>query len=170
LVIDGDGMVYVAAEQERFNTRGLEVGQLLKLDPDRPDSPVVWSVAVPPRNGGDGGIWATPALGRGALYVSTHPGELLAVDTATGEVAWRDEIGYHAWSSPVIVDDTLLVAVNCDAGGGLRAYDLTVPLQPEVEWDMEFGPGCIESTPAVWKGRIYVGTRDGHFYAFGDTN
>ena len=29
-------------------------------------------------------------------------------------------------------------------------------------------PGCVESTPAVWKGRIYVGNRDGFFYAIGD--
>jgi PQQ-like domain len=28
--------------------------------------------------------------------------------------------------------------------------------------------GCIESTPAVWKGRIYVGARGGKFYAIGD--
>jgi hypothetical protein len=28
--------------------------------------------------------------------------------------------------------------------------------------------GCIESTPAVWKGRIFVGTRAGRFYAMGD--
>ena len=25
--------------------------------------------------------------------------------------------------------------------------------------------GCIESTPAVWKGRIYVGTRAGAVHA-----
>ena len=168
IVIDGEGMLYVAAEQERFNARGKELGQLLKLDPTRPDDPVVWSVAVPPRGGGDGGIWATPALRDGSLYVSTHPGELLAVDTATGEVAWRDEIGFHAWSSPVIVDDTLVVAVSCEVGGGLRGYDIAVPLQPEVSWDVPFGLGCIESTPAVWEGRIYVGSRNGYFYAFGD--
>jgi outer membrane protein assembly factor BamB len=168
LVVDDDGMLYVAAEQERFNARGLEVGQLVKLDPGRPDDPIVWSVAVPPRGGGDGGMWATPALGDGALYVSTHPGELLAVDTATGEVAWRDEIGHHAWSSPVIVDGTLILAVSCDAGGGLRSYDLADPLQPVMVWDMPFGAGCIESTPAVWNGRIYVGSRNGYFYAFGD--
>jgi len=29
-------------------------------------------------------------------------------------------------------------------------------------------PGCIESTPAVWKGRIYVGTRGGYMYALSD--
>lgn len=28
--------------------------------------------------------------------------------------------------------------------------------------------GCIESTPAVFDGNIYVGTRGGAFYAIGD--
>ncbi|MBM3885992.1 MAG: PQQ-binding-like beta-propeller repeat protein, partial [Gemmatimonadetes bacterium] len=27
---------------------------------------------------------------------------------------------------------------------------------------------CIESTPALWRGRLYVGARDGFFYALGD--
>ena len=28
--------------------------------------------------------------------------------------------------------------------------------------------GCIEATPSVWKGRIYVGTRAGAMYAIGN--
>jgi hypothetical protein len=36
--------------------------------------------------------------------------------------------------------------------------------QPKELWSVELG-GCIESTPAVWKGRIFVGTRAGGIYA-----
>lgn len=166
IVIDETGMLYVAAELERFTTRSTELGQLIKLDPFAAD-PYVWGVPVPPRNGGDGGLWATPALGDGVLYAVTHPGEVLAVDTRSGEVLWRDEVGFHAWSSPVIIDATLVVAVNCEEGGGMRAYSLADPRSPERLWQYDHGSGCIESTPAVWKGRIYVGSRDGRFYAFG---
>ena len=167
ITIDSEGMLYVAAELERFNDRSGELGQLIKLDPYAGE-PYVWGVPVPPRGGGDGGIWATPALGNGVLYASTHPGELLAVDTETGQVLWRDEIGSHAWSSPVIVDDTLVVSVNCEAGGGLRAYSVADPGNPSRLWQYDHASGCIESTPAVWKGTIYVGSRDGRFYAFGE--
>ncbi|MDR9449875.1 MAG: PQQ-binding-like beta-propeller repeat protein [Acidimicrobiia bacterium] len=167
ITIDREGMLYVAAELERFNERSNELGQLIKLDPYATD-PYVWGVPVPPRGPGDGGIWATPALGDGVLYASTHPGELLAIDTDTGRVLWRDEIGYHAWSSPVIVDNTLLVSVNCETGGGFRAYSLTVPAAPARLWQYDHNSGCIESTPAVWKGTIYVGSRDGRFYALGE--
>ncbi|HEX2420875.1 MAG TPA: PQQ-binding-like beta-propeller repeat protein, partial [Acidimicrobiia bacterium] len=162
LVSDANGAVYVAVEEERKNDRSRELGQLIKLDPKRSD-PYLWGVAVP---GGDqvGGLWATPALGDGVLYAATQPGELLAVDAATGEVTWREEIGWHAWSSPVVVGDELLAA-TCT--GELRAYSLANPRQPEPTWTLKLSDSCIESTPAVWDGRIYVGVRDGKFYAVG---
>jgi outer membrane protein assembly factor BamB len=162
LVSDSAGNIYVAVEEERKNARSRELGQLIKLDPTKED-PYVWGVPVP-GGSGDGGLWATPALGDGVLYASTHPGQLLAVDTETGEVLWQEEIGWHSWSSPVIVGDELLVA-TCT--GQLRAYSLADPRRPVPKWTMQLTDGCIESTPAVWKGRIYVGTRDGKFYAVG---
>ena len=169
IVVDADGYIYAAAEQEIFSARGEEVGQLMKLNPGRPGGPLVWSVAVPPRGGGDGGLWATPALGDGVLYAATHPGELLAVDLGTGEVVWRGEIGPHAWSSPILVDGTLVVAVGCGVNGALRGYDVSDPRLPVPVWEAPLPTGgCIESTPAAWKGRIFVGSRDGYFYAFGD--
>lgn len=162
LVSDADGSVYVAVEEERKNERSRALGQLIKLDP-RLSDPYVWGVAVP---GGDqvGGLWATPALGNGVLYEATQPGELLAVDAATGEVTWREEIGWHAWSSPVVVGDELLVA-TCT--GEMRAYSLADPRRPVPLWTLKLSESCIESTPAVWAGRIYVGARDGKFYAVG---
>lgn len=169
IVIDGEGALYVGAELERFTSRSEDVGQLIKLNPRLVD-PLVWSVFVPPANSGDsGGIWATPALGDGVIYAATDPGELLVVDAATGAVVWRDDIGVHAWSSPVLAAGTLVVAVNCDAGAAIRAYDITDPRRPVQAWEVPLDTGgCIESTPAVWQGRLYVGSRDGYFYAFGD--
>ncbi len=161
IVVDAAGMLYVSVEEERKNERSAEVGQLVKLDPSKPDDPRVWGVRVP-GEGDDGGLWATPALGEGVLYAATHPGDLIAVDTGTGEELWSDDIGWHAWSSPVVVDKTLVVA-TCT--GALRAYDVTDPRQPEPLWTAQISESCIESTPAVWKGRMYVGSRDGGFYA-----
>ena len=163
LVADADGAIYVAVEEERKNQRSAELGQLIKLDPAA-DDPYQWGVAVP--GGNDvGGLWATPALGDGVLYAATQPGALLAVDTSTGEVLWEDEIGWHAWSSPVVVGEELLVA-TCT--GELKAYSLADPRQPVEMWTLKVSESCIESTPAVWNGRIYVGIRDGKFYAVGD--
>jgi outer membrane protein assembly factor BamB len=164
LVSDDEGHIYVAVEEERKNERSRELGQLIKLDPAA-DDPYLWGVPVP---GEDdvGGLWATPALGDGVLYASTHPGQLLAVDTANGEVLWEEEIGWHAWSSPVVIGDALLVA-TCE--GELRSYDLSEPRHPQANWTLQLSESCIESTPAVWKGMIFVGARDGKFYAVGES-
>jgi outer membrane protein assembly factor BamB len=167
IVIDDDGMLYVASQIDLRTARGAETGQLVKLDPTRPDDPVLWGVAVPAEGGAEGGIWATPALVGDVLYVATNPGELLVVDTATGEVVWSDDIGPNAWSSPVYVDDTVMVAVDCGSEPKLRAYDVLDPRRPMQTWELTVGAGCIESTPAVWAGQIYVGSRDGFFYAVG---
>ncbi len=167
LVVDETGALYVAAQIDLATQRGRDVGQLVKLDPTRPDDPIVWSQHIPAANGVSGGVWATPALVDDILFVATNPGELLAVETATGEIVWRDDIGTHAWSSPVHAGDRLVVAVNCDTVPALRVYDVRDPRRPEMVGEEAFAGGCIESTPALWKGSLYVGSRDGFFYALG---
>ena len=168
IVIDGEGMLYVAAEVDLRTDRASEVGQLAKLDPANPDDPLVWSLAIPGTDTLDGGVWATPALVDSVLFVLTNPGEILAVDTADGAILWRDDVGPHAWSSPVVVDETLLVSIDCETNSGFRAYDVNDPRHPVVRWESRVTGGCIESTPAVWGGRLFVGSRDGYFYALGD--
>lgn len=164
IVIDGEGMLYVSVEAERGTERAAEVGQLVKLDPYTDADPLLWGVEA---SGGEGvgGFWATPALGDGVLYNTSHTGRLMAVDRDTGEVVWEDEVAFHSWSSPVIVDDTL-IAATCT--GELRAYSLSDPRSPSPLWTHQLSESCIESTPAVWDGRLYVGSRDGSFYAVGD--
>jgi outer membrane protein assembly factor BamB len=69
------------------------------------------------------------------------------------------------WASPVIVDDVLLLG---DCNGFFHAFDVSNPdVQPPELWSIELG-SCIEATPAVWDGRIYIGTRGGHLYTLGE--
>jgi outer membrane protein assembly factor BamB len=172
-VVGPDGTLYVAVELERRTTRALESGQLIALDPHTDGDPVKWSIDVPARPeipGDAGGIWATPALYGDTLWVTTHPGDLLGVDTDTGRVVHRDRVGYHEWSSPGVIEDDdgtpMLVAGLCEASG-VRAYDVTRRRRPAEAWTVQLG-GCVESTPAVWKGSIVVGSRDGYLYALRD--
>lgn len=165
-VIDEEGMLYVAAELERMLPRAKQVGQLIKLDPYRSGDPLVWSVADPAR-GEKGGIWATPALSGDMIYVPTHTGRLLGVDRRDGTIVWEKPFTYHAWGSAAVVDATLIVG---DTDGWIHAYDVGDPtVDPPELWKVQVpGGGAVESTPAVWRGRIYVGSRNGYFYCFGD--
>jgi hypothetical protein len=163
VVVDGEGFLYVASEYERGNPRSAEVGQLMKLDPSKPDNPLVWKVDDRDRLGG--GIWATPALYKDIVIVPTDGGRVLGVDRASGAVRWTFNLPGPVWQSSVIVDDTLLQG-DCD--GVMHAYDVsdTTAAPPEL-WKVTVG-GCIESTPAVWQGRMFFGTRGGRFFALAD--
>lgn len=164
VVVDEDGMLYVASEWERRTDRARQVGQILKLDPRRA-SPVVWSVDDQEEVRGVAGVWATPALYRDLVIVPTNGGRLLGLDRRTGAQRWAKQLTGPTWQSPVVVDGVL---IQGDCGGALRGYDLSdTRADPPLVWTVRLG-GCIESTPAVWKGRIHVGTRDGYFVTLGD--
>ena len=162
IIADDEGMIYVTAELERWNERSLELGQFIKLDPSKQD-PYVWGIKLlPEEEKGAGGAWATPAISGDYIYLPIHNGYLLTINKNTGHISSRESIGFHAWSSPNIVDGELVIA-TC-ATPEIRSYSLTEPSEPVLKWSKKVGEGCIESTPTIWKNAIYLGSRDGYFY------
>jgi len=167
IVADADGMLYVAVEYERTATveRSRAVGQLLKLDPGvaEGEDPVVWSwsdVDVQP-----GGIWGTPALVDGVVYAATNGGRVVGVSARTGRELWAKQLPGPLWGSPVVVDGVLLLG---DCAGGFHAFELRREgAEPTERGSVDLG-GCIEATPAVWEGRILIGSRDGALYSIVD--
>lgn len=163
VVIDAEGFLYVASEYERHNERSTEVGQIMKLDPRKPDDPLVWSVED--QGPGKQGVWGTVAIANGVVYADTNSGRILGIDQQSGEVLWEKQFHSQTWPSPVVVDNTLILG---DCKGNLTAWDVSDPkVDPPQLWSVQLD-GCIESTPTVWKGRIFVGARGGKFYAIGD--
>ena len=150
--------LYVASELERYTERSRQVGQLVKLNPRRTGSPLVWSVQLRRAgNGGKGGSWSTPAVVGDTVYVATNAGGVVAVDRRTGGRAGSSrspgaDVGLARRRRGVLVQG--------DCRGNLRAFDVT-GRRPRPLWSIRLG-GCIESTPAVC-GRIFVGTRGGRF-------
>lgn len=168
--IDADGNLYISIEHEPTQmgavetARNLEVGQLIKLNPYADGDPLIWGVDLTVPGTADSGSWASPALHNGVVYTNTHQGELIAVDGETGEVVWSDDVGFHSWSSPSVVGDVLVTATCV---GDVRAYSLADPRSPQKLWSVDLGGSCLESTPAIWNGRIYLGSRDGYLRALG---
>jgi outer membrane protein assembly factor BamB len=162
VVIDGAGALYVASEYQRGNERSLEVGQLMKLDPARLEDPLVWSLEAREIGfEGAGGSWSTPAIHGDLVIFTTAAGRVLAVERETGEVRWERQVGAPSIGSPVVVGGVL---IQGDCRGDLWAWDVSDPdADPVLLWKLHFND-CIESTPAVWHGWIYLGTRQGYLY------
>jgi outer membrane protein assembly factor BamB len=162
-VIDEEGMLYVAGENDRPGARADEVGQLTKLDPTNTANPIVWKFN---ETNTTGGIYGTPGVVGDTIVVTTDSGRLIGLDRGNGEVKWERKLAGPAWASPVIVDDVLLVG-DC-LEGGFHAYDMSDPdvVPPEL-WSVNLDGTCIEATPAVWDGKIYIGTRGGYLYVLG---
>jgi hypothetical protein len=59
------------------------------------------------------------------------------------------------------------VLIQGDCTGVLHAWDVSNPRRIRELWTIGLG-GCIESTPAVWDGWIYVGTRGGQLFGIAD--
>jgi hypothetical protein len=57
----------------------------------------------------------------------------------------------------------MLVTATC--AGDVRGYSLDDPRAPVEQWRVSLGETCLESTPAVWNGSIYIGSRDGYLRA-----
>ncbi|MEW6280621.1 MAG: PQQ-binding-like beta-propeller repeat protein [Candidatus Eremiobacterota bacterium] len=183
VVVDSKGFLYVACQSDYHPRRQ---GILFKLNPAVPPhrwkEARVWSrsFAAYPDKGGpghqdnlDAGFHGTPALGPGPdgtpqarLYacVTLRPGRqgrVMALDTRTGKTIWERDCTCQIWASPVLVDGKLLVAEGSGVLRCLRASD------GKELWHVQLG-GVLESTPVVWRGWIYVGARDGRFYALHD--
>src|SRR5512132_3463607 len=166
VVIDDQGFLYVASEYQRFDDRSIDVGQLMKLDPRNPGDPLVWSIpATEIGFEGAGGSWSTPALYGDYVYFTTAAGRVLEVERNTGQIVWQLQVAEPSIASPVVVDGTLLQG---DCSGHLYAWDVSDPtVPPPLRWNLDLGD-CIESTPAVWQGWLYLGTREGFLYGIAD--
>ena len=138
IVIDGQGFLYVAAQYQRFNERSREVGQLMKLDPQRPDDPVVWSIdAREVGFEGAGGSWSTPAVYGNVIFFSTAAGRVLEVERGSGRVLHELRVGSPSIASPVVVDGVLMLG---DCIGDLYAWDVSDPtVTPPLLWKMRLG-------------------------------
>ncbi len=163
IVADKQGFLYVGVEVDRNTKRSREMGQLLKLDPREPDDPLVWGVDV--YRGPDSGTWSTPVLYKDVVIWTTKPGRIYALDRASGAIRWTLEINSFTLSSPSVIDDTLLQA---DGAGVIRAWEIhDTEVPPTLKWKIDIGSN-VESSMSIWKGRIYVGSREGFEFCVGD--
>lgn len=87
------------------------------------------------------------ALGRGAVFVATGYGELVALNAGSGAVIWRERLGSPVSGAPTVDGDTVYVTTHDGAGYAIDAAN------GKVRWTVEGAPGATSvagsASPAV---------------------
>lgn len=103
----------------------------------------------------DGEIWMAAVLVNQKVYFGTTTGILYALDAGTGEELWNVALGANV--GLIAYDQDMLIVPS---GNTLYAVH---PDTGETLWESEERGQWIY--PAIADDRIYIGTRDGIFYA-----
>jgi outer membrane protein assembly factor BamB len=153
--------LYVGNEIDHRGSGG--VTNLRKIDALTGE--LLWQVDVPAIHDShsNGGLVASPMLGAGqaeglvifnVAKTSGNAGALVAVETASGDVAWRRDLPNYSWSSPVgiLAEDGVQYAVFCDSAGLMHLFN---PATGEELDSVSLG-GNVEASPAAFGDMIVV--------------
>ncbi|HJW75979.1 MAG TPA: PQQ-binding-like beta-propeller repeat protein [Thermoleophilia bacterium] len=109
-----------------------------------------------------------PSIVGDRLYFETGHGLVICADAATGDVIWRHRIGGYLASSPTVENGVVYVSSmgprpteSSTKGGALVALNAETG---KVLWKWA-GIGPSESSPLVWRKRVFIGDRDKKLYA-----
>ncbi len=164
----------IAVGDEIFTIHGNEnldttrTGRLIRIDPR--GAGAAPGASEPVVLGAQSERWRTdleafsssPAMSDGWLYVTESTGELVSVDTETGDIGFKLKLGasqIHA--SPLYADGRLWVPLNDGSLSIVRPEPDTAILEQRVQLE-----GNCLGAPAAADGRLYVHTTSA-LYAFG---
>ena len=88
------------------------------------------------------------------VYATSLDHSVYAVDRATGKEEWKKDLRSEITSSPVLVEDKLLVGTR-----GSVLYGLDIE-KGDIAWRGLFWGSWVESTPVPWKDKVYIGSSD----------
>lgn len=155
--VASEGVVYVG-------TRQGEVKAL--VDEGRKVANVKWTFS-PGGKKGLQGVFHTPAVGEGLVYVSAIDGYLYAIDKNTGDIGWKSSQIQGKDPKPLVgspsLDPNTNTVVVGSEDGNLYAYDAATG--DPLPWSPFATRGRIWSTPVIRDGVIYFGSQDHNVYA-----
>jgi outer membrane protein assembly factor BamB len=111
-------------------------------------------------------FWASPTVNEGVVYAGCLDGKLYAIEAETGEKLWEFDAGDSIVSSPVLMDNLLIVAaesgnvyvINRETGNGERIENPDNGNKPTINAQIR-APLCAHD------GLIYIRGEDNGLYA-----
>lgn len=124
-------------------------------------------------SGLSGGVQGSLTLGKGELdgilyvamarYPNSYDGELLALDTGTGEELWTYRSDSYSWSTPTCFYDTdghgYVLYTSCIGGRMYWLDGLTGELLDSFPFNC-----TTEASPVVYNNTVVIGTRNNEIY------
>lgn len=108
-------------------------------------------------------FWASPIVNDGIVYAGCLDGKLYAIEAKTGEKLWEFDAGSPIVSSPVLMDNLLIVG---DESGTVYVFDLNAKIGDEAVplKTISIGAG-VRSTFCAQQGLVYIRGEDNQLYA-----
>ncbi len=146
-----DGKVYIGSNIGRVYCIDLEEGYLH------------WRYLT------NGEFESSPSVVNGKIYIGSKDKNVYCLDTDTGNAIWIKSIGYEIHlSSPTVIDEKVYIG-SCDGApnsGHVFCLDANTG---EYIWDFTTFD-CIDSSPAIFNGKLYIGSGDSRLYCLDASN
>lgn len=109
---------------------------------------------------------SSPAVHEGVLYVGTKDGRLTALRAADGESLWSRPLGAGALSTSPVIDASARQLWVATADNVVLAVALaTGEVADRFALPRSAGLGCWRNSPALFQGRLFIGSLDRRLYA-----
>ena len=124
------------------------------------DRKVLWERVTDRRLSGPPTFVTSPIYHRGKVFLAFLDGDLVAVDAATGKIAWKRDLDAHLESSPLAEGGNLYLGDDETDLVSLRAAD------GRIRWRFN-SPGAIKASPSYHDGRVCVADYEASMYCVG---
>jgi outer membrane protein assembly factor BamB len=133
-----EGFIYTAAEDGIVRCYTQDAGKL------------VWTYKT------GGGIWASPVVVGDRVYIGSEDRHFYAFNKKDGTVAWKFQARGPVWSTAPFVEGRFVF-------GDKLGWFYQIDQNGQLVSDIKIGEN-VNSTPAVWGGKIYIGAFMGNLY------
>ena len=105
------------------------------------------------------GIHSTPAIDGSSVFVGTYGGSMNSINKRTGELEWSIQLGIAIGSSPLIYEDSIIVAVEDNRRSGFDAFVIRLNRKTgEAIWTSPWLGDYSHSSPSIWNDTVVVGS------------